>query len=87
MKQGTPNIKIIVKINKTKAVQRVNALAGAFEVEVKKSEDAKAARYKQEYADTVRSITEKAEQKKNRRFPPLLPEKPPRRIDGKRSRN
>ena len=47
-----------------KAVQRVNALAGAFEVEVKKSEDAKAARYKQEYADTVRSITEKAEQKK-----------------------
>ena len=47
-----------------KAVQRVNALAGAFEVEVKKSENAKAARYKQEYADTVRSITEKAEQKK-----------------------
>ena len=45
-------------------MQRVNALAGAFEVEVKKSENAKAARYKQEYAERVQSITEAAEKKK-----------------------
>ena len=47
-----------------KAVQRVNALAGAFEKEVKINENAKAARYKQEYAEKVRSITEAAEKKK-----------------------
>ena len=47
-----------------KAVQRVNALAAAYEREVKKSEDAKAERHKQEYAEKVQSITETAEKKK-----------------------
>ena len=47
-----------------KAVQRVNALAAAFEQEVKKSEDAKAERHKQDYAAKVQSITEAAEKKK-----------------------
>ena len=47
-----------------KAVQRVNGLAAAYEREVKKSEDAKAERHKQEYAEKVQSITETAEKKK-----------------------
>ena len=47
-----------------KAVQRVNALAAAFEQEVKKSEDAKAERYKQEYDEKIKTITEAAEKKK-----------------------
>ena len=47
-----------------KAVQRVNGLAAAYEREVKKSEDAKAERHKQEYAEKVQSITEAAEKKK-----------------------
>ena len=47
-----------------KAVQRVNALAAAYEREIKKSEDAKAERHKQEYAEKVQSITEAAEKKK-----------------------
>ena len=47
-----------------KAIQRVNALSDAFEQEVKKNENAKAARYKQEYAEKVQSITEAAEKKK-----------------------
>ena len=47
-----------------KAVQRVNALAAAFEQEVKKSEDAKAERHKQEYDEKVKTITEAAEKKK-----------------------
>nr|WP_298681384.1 galactoside ABC transporter permease [uncultured Treponema sp.] len=47
-----------------KAVQRVNALAAAYEREVKKSEDAKAERHKQEYAEKVQSITETAKKKK-----------------------
>lgn len=47
-----------------KAVQRVNALAAAFEQEVKNSEDAKAERYKQEYEAKVQNITEAAEKKK-----------------------
>ena len=47
-----------------KAVQRVNALAGAFEQAVKRNENAKAARYKQEYAAKVRHITDTSEQKK-----------------------
>ncbi|MGP1430865.1 ABC transporter permease subunit [Treponema sp.] len=47
-----------------KAVQRVNALAAAFEQEVKKSEDAKAERHKQEYDEKIKTITEAAEKKK-----------------------
>ena len=47
-----------------KAVQRVNGLAAAYEREVKKSENAKAERHKQEYAEKVQSITETAEKKK-----------------------
>ena len=47
-----------------KAVQRVNALAAAFEQEVKKSEDEKAEHHKQEYAAKVQNITEAAEKKK-----------------------
>ena len=47
-----------------KAVQRVNALAGAFEQAVKKHENAKAVHYKQEYAAKVQSITDTSEKKK-----------------------
>ena len=47
-----------------KAVQRVNALAAAFEQEVKKSEDAKAERHKQEYDEKIKTITKAAEKKK-----------------------
>ena len=47
-----------------KAVQRVNTLAGTFEQAVKQNENAKASRYKQEYAEKVQRITEASDKKK-----------------------
>ena len=69
-----------------KAVQRVNTLAGTFEQAVKQNENAKASRYKQEYAEKVQRITE-ASDKKSRTLPPPLPVKLRKRTSGNMRKN
>ena len=66
-----------------KAIQRVNALSDAFEQEVKKNENAKAARNTRRRCKALR----RRRRKRSRRLPPLLRAKPPRKNGGKRSRN